>query len=361
MTWETLSGRPCAFLDAKAAIRDLMREYDIPALALVIIGPGKAVYLSEGYCDPLGRRAVTDKTVFRASRLGMLVFNYLVLRLEGEGVLKLDLPLAQYFLGAPPRDPEFAVLASDPRWNELTARRILVHQSGLGTDSQENGRLQFVSDPGRDFAFSEDAVRLLQRAIESRTGRHLNDLAGEFVFRPIGMPRSSFDWEDATGGDFAYCLTEIPSPTYEEGRIRPDAARSFLSCTNDLARFIQTVFRRGYRLDEKNLLDIGNTTAEISSRTISRPPRTESALLRRKGIYWSLLGGQFKNPLPGSGDPYFHPGREAGCENYLVGFPAKSTTFIFLSVSSRGGGYVREILKELIGDVYSPWGWLEYE
>ena len=361
MTWETLSGRPCAFLDAKAAIRDLMREYDIPALALVIIGPGKAVYLSEGYCDPLGRRAVTDKTVFRASRLGMVVFNYLVLRLEAEGFLKLDLPLSQYFRGAPPSDPEFAALAPDSRWNRLTAKQILVHKGGLGTDFREGGRVQFVSNPGRDFRFSDDGYRLLQCAIETQTGRRLNELAREFVFAPIGMPGSSFDWEDLAGRDFVTAPTEMPSPNYGDGRVRPDAARSFLTCTNDLARFIQTVFRRGYRLDEKNLLDIGNTTADISSQTITRPPETATALIRRKGIYWSLLGGQFKNPLTGFGDPYFHPGREAGCENYLVGFPAKSTTFILLSVSSRGGGYVREILKELIGDVYSPWGWLEYE
>ena len=90
--WKTLSGLSRDDRAAKAYLGDIMREYDIPALALAIVGSGRAVFLSEGFCDPLGRRAVTDKTVFRASRLGMIVFNYLVLRLEGEGFLKLDLP-----------------------------------------------------------------------------------------------------------------------------------------------------------------------------------------------------------------------------------------------------------------------------
>jgi len=359
--WKTLSGLSRDDRAAKAYLRDITREYGIPALALAIVGPGRAVFLSEGSCDPLGRRAVTDKTVFRASRLGMLVFNYLVLRLEGEGILKLELPLAAYFGGAPPPDPEFAALASDPRWDRLTARQILVHKDGLGMDPNSGERPFFVGDPGRDFRFSDDGYRLLQHAIEIRTGRGLNALAREFVFEPIGMPGSSFDWAAAGERDSAFAPTALPALAYGEERIRPDAARSFLTCTNDMARFIQTVYRRGFRLTEQNLLGIETAAALVTSRTITGSPGTAAAMLLRKGIYWSLLGGHFESPWPGVGDPYFCPGREAGCENYLIGFPARSLTFILLSVPGRAGFYVREILKELIGDVYSPWGWLEYE
>jgi D-alanyl-D-alanine-carboxypeptidase/D-alanyl-D-alanine-endopeptidase len=361
VSWPSLSGQPRDYLEAKAYLRDLVREFDIPALAVAIVETGRATFLSEGYCDPLGRRAVTDKTVFRASRLGMLVFNYLVLRLESEGALKLDLPLAQYFPGGAPPDAEFVALASDPRWPKVTARQILVHSSGLAASPEEGGELRFASDSGREFRFSDDGYRLLQYAIEARTGRGLDDLAREFVFKPIGMVNSSYDWNALASGNFARSLAETPSPTYLDGRIRPDAARSFLSCTNDLSRFVQTVFRRGFRLDLQNLIDINTTTADVSSRTITRSPRTAGPVMRAKGIYWSLLGGKFKNPWPGKGDPYFHPGREDGCENYIVGFPARSLTLILLSVPGRGGGHVREILRELIGDVFSPWSWLEYE
>ena len=361
VSWLSLSGQPRNYWEAKEYLRDMAREFDIPAIAVAIVGAGRAVYLSEGFCDPLARRAVTDKTVFRASRLGMLVFNYLVLRLASEGVLKLDLPLAEYFPRGAPPDAEFAALTSDPRWNRLTARKILVHTSGLAEGPEEGGELRFASDPGREFRFSDAGYLLLQRAIEARTGRGLEDLAREFVFTPIGMPNSSYDWGALAKGDFARSLAETPSPTYIEGRILPDAARSLLSCTNDLARFVQMVFRRGYRLDLQNLIDINDTTADVSSRTITQPPRTAGPVMRAKGIYWSLLGGQFKNPWPGTGDPYFHPGRELGCENYLVGFPARETTLILLSVPGRGGGHVREILRELIGDVFSPWAWMEYE
>ncbi len=360
--WKTLSGLSRDDRAAKAYLGDTMREYDIPALALAIVGPGRAVFLSEGYCDPLGRRAVTDKTVFRASRLGMIVFNYLVLRLEGEGLLKLELPLAEYFRGAPPSDPEFAALASDPRWNGLTAKRILVHEDGLGRDPSGGASPCFVGDPGRDFRFSDDGYRLLQQAVETLTGRGLNALAREFVFEPIGMPGSSFDWADAAGRDLAAAPMDLPAPAYGEERIRPDAARSFLTCTNDMARFIQTVYRRGFRLSEQNLIGIETAAARVTSRTITGSPGTASAYIRGKRIFWGLLGGHFESPWPGTAEPYFCPGREAGCENYLVGFPARSLTFILLSVpSAEGAGYAREILKELIGDVYSPWGWLEYE
>ena len=114
--------------------------------------------------------------------------------------------------------------------------------------------------------------------------------------------------------------------------------------------------------ERKNLLGIETAAAHVTSRTITGSPGTASAYIRGKRIFWSLLGGHFESPWPGTAEPYFCPGREAGCENYLVGFPAKSLTFILLSVPSpEGAGYAREVLKELIGDVYSPWGWLEYE
>jgi CubicO group peptidase (beta-lactamase class C family) len=361
VSWLSLSGQPRDYLEAKTYLRDLAREFDIPALAVAIVGAGRAVYLSEGFCDPLGRRAVTDKTVFRASRLGMLVFNYLVLRLEGEGFLKLDLPLGQYFRGGVPPDPEFAALADDPRWPQVTARRILVHTAGLGADPGEGGAPRLLSAPGREFRFSDEGYRLLQLAVEARTERSLSDLAAEIVFKPIGMTRSSYDWETLSGADFACAETEQPSPVYPEARVRSDAARSFLTCTNDLARFLQVVYRLGFRLDSQNLADIETTTADVSSRTISQSPGAMGPVLRAKGIYWSLLGGQFKNPGAGIADPYFHPGLETGCENYLVGFPARGITVILLSVPGRGGSHAREIVKELIGDVYSPWAWMEYE
>jgi D-alanyl-D-alanine-carboxypeptidase/D-alanyl-D-alanine-endopeptidase len=361
VSWPILSGQRQNYSEVKTYLRDLVREFDIPAVAVAVVGPGWAVFLSEGFCDPLGRRAVTDKTVFRASRLGMLVFNYLVLRLAGEGFLKLNLPLAQFFPGGVPPDPEFAPLAADPRWAKMTARQVLVHKSGLEADRGEGGRSRFAADPGREFRFSDDGYRLLQLAVETLTGRSLNDLATELVFEPIGMTRSSYEWSASADADFACAETERPSPVYPDARIRSDAARSFLTCTNDLARFLQTVYRRGFRLDAHNLDDINNTTANISCRTISEPPGTMGRVMRAKGIYWSLLGGQFKNPWPGLADPYFLPGLERGCENHLVGFPERGITAILLSVPGRGGGRAREILKELIGDVYSPWAWMEYE
>jgi D-alanyl-D-alanine-carboxypeptidase/D-alanyl-D-alanine-endopeptidase len=359
--WRTLSGQPRGSRDAKEFLRGLMRDFDIPALALAMIDPERAIYLSEGYSDPLRRRAVSDKTVFRASRLGMLVFNYLVLRLDGEKILELDAPLGEVFGKALSGQGEFGELASDSRWKKLTAKMLLVHTGGLGDPAETGGRLRFASEPGREFRFSDDGYRLLQAAVEQRTGRGIDDLARELVFEPLGMTRSSFAWEKRLADDFAFHPAAIPSPDYADGRVRPDAARSFLTCTNDLVRFFQTVYRRAYRLSSENLMDIGNATADISSRTIGSPARTASPVALRKKIYWSLIGGSYPDPWRDFGDPFFQPGREEGCENCVVGFPSRSLIFVLLSVTSNGRSFTREIVRELVGDVYTPWSWLEYD
>jgi len=51
---------------------------------------------------------------------------------------------------------------------------------------------------------------------------------------------------------------------------------------------------------------------------------------------------------------------EEGCENYLVLFPEKKTGIVIQSVSDLSFGVSPQIVKELIGDVYSPFSWMRY-
>ena len=74
-------------------------------------------------------------------------------------------------------------------------------------------------------------------------------------------------------------------------------------------------------------------------------------------LSWTLGWGWFRSP---AGEALFHVGMEEGCENYLVLFPEKKTGIVIQSVSDLSFGVSPQIVKELIGDVYSPFSWMRY-
>jgi CubicO group peptidase (beta-lactamase class C family) len=66
-----------------------------------------------------------------AASLTKAVFAYLVLQLADKRLLDLDKPVYQYLPKPLPEYPDYTDLATDPRYQRITARRLLSHTSGL--------------------------------------------------------------------------------------------------------------------------------------------------------------------------------------------------------------------------------------
>src|SRR5689334_12662151 len=102
---------------------DLMARTQVPGVSIATVLGGEVAWtgsfglLREGAPDP-----VTDETLFQAASLSKPVFAYAVVQLVKEGVLDLDLPLAQY--GAEPFVPD------DDELEHVTARHVLGHTTG---------------------------------------------------------------------------------------------------------------------------------------------------------------------------------------------------------------------------------------
>jgi CubicO group peptidase (beta-lactamase class C family) len=185
--------------------------HGIPGLSFALFNAEGAVFeYSGGLKAATGQDPVGPATVFEAASISKPVFAALVLDLAREGVLDLDERVT-------PIPEDLDVLAADPRSELLTPRLLLAHLGGLpnwrarmrfeATRYEDmfasDQHLTFRQDPGAGYLYSGEGFVLLQRFVEARTGRTLQDLATERVFGPLGMDRSSFLYDDAMRTDAA--------------------------------------------------------------------------------------------------------------------------------------------------------------
>ena len=79
--------------------------------------------------------------------------------------------------------------------------------------------------------------------------------------------------------------------------------------------------------------------------------------MKRMDLAWSLGWGRFRCS---AGDAVFHVGFEDGCDNYVVAFLDHNIGIVLQSAIGTMEGIAPLITKELIGDVYSAFKWLNY-
>lgn len=161
---------------------------EIPGVQAAVVQDGEVVWSG---AVGLARRArdgaesvpLRGDVAFPAASLARPVFACVVLTLAEEEILDLDAPVRSLLPPAHRR-----ALPADPRFEGVTARRILSHTAGLAN----GGRPTLVLDPGERFSYSGAGYDLLQQAVEAVTGEPLEALAARIVFEPAGMTRSTF-------------------------------------------------------------------------------------------------------------------------------------------------------------------------
>ena len=218
-----------------------------PGTAVCVIRHGQIADIEYG-----GRRchdglAVDDQTVWEAASLSKPVVARYVLRLASEGVLDLDEPL----------DIDLAALhaVADPRWREVTARRVLTHTSGLpnwrgpvesartaGVNIQVNPEmLAFARAPG-SFCYSGEGFEVLLHALTRSTGQSASDLLDQALVR-FGMLHSSFVWQPSFEAAAAIPHCADGTALTKRQPARPRAAGSLHTTMSDYSTFALGVLR----------------------------------------------------------------------------------------------------------------------
>jgi beta-N-acetylhexosaminidase len=180
-----------------ALIPQQMDKRVFPGTSIAIGHRGRLVQKSYGKFDySASSLAVTTETIYDLASLTKVVTaTTLAMQLFEDGRLKLEHPVSRFF-------PSFSTEEKD----KVTVRHLLTHSSGLPAHlplyKELKGKRAFVqrilqlpleSEPGTKAVYSDLGIILLGDILEKVTGKPLDQLAREQIFRPLGMTHSLFN------------------------------------------------------------------------------------------------------------------------------------------------------------------------
>ena len=167
-----------AFVDA------YMDHLKIPGVSIAVVKDGQIVYhRASGVKNWLTGDPVDDGTLFEAASITKIVFAFAVNRLAERGVIDLDKPLHEYL--------PFDDIAHDARYERITARHCLSHQTGFPNWARQNddGIIDIKFHPGTKFGYSGEGFEYLGRVVSHITGKSLE----EVLFEEVQVPMNCTD------------------------------------------------------------------------------------------------------------------------------------------------------------------------
>ncbi|MEX2110811.1 MAG: serine hydrolase domain-containing protein [Gemmatimonadaceae bacterium] len=179
-------------------VKIALEEAVAPGVAIAVGRNGRIAYM-KGYghinWDLPGSPAVDTNTLFDLASLTKVVATTtLAMIMEEAGQLDLDRTVYSYL-------PEF----NSPEKVGITVRQLLTHNGGLeagGATSGARGREQYLRiinarplqyQPGTKMIYSDWDMILLQLVLERISGKTLDVLGAEKIFRPLGMTDTQFN------------------------------------------------------------------------------------------------------------------------------------------------------------------------
>ena len=208
-----------------------------------------------------------------------------------------------------------------------------------GTRPANNAPIKIVRAPGTKEAYSGGGYELARAVVERATGKPLDQLASEYILKPLGMTRSSYIYPLATstGADnaFAYNAKEKPYPSGYR-RYPELAAAGFWTTPTDFATFGRALS------DAYN----GRSGALLSQQF------AEQLFTNVDGFSYGI-GATVRNR---NGIPaYCKSGVNAGFQCYFMLFPAQGQAASIMTNSDNGSLVWAPFYKKVIADFSWPY------
>ena len=179
-------------------VKTAIEEAVAPGVAIAVGRNGRIAYMKGyGYIDwnRPGSPPVDTNTLYDlASLTKVIATTTLAMILEEGGQLDLNRTVVSY-------PPEF----NSPEKAQITVRQLLTHSGGLEAGANiygtARGRDQYLYQinarpleytPGTNMIYSDWDMILVQLVMERITGKTLDVLAAEKIFRPLGMIDTQF-------------------------------------------------------------------------------------------------------------------------------------------------------------------------
>lgn len=366
-TISKLDGTKITTSEINQIVTQLMDAAKVNGLSLAILNKNKPVYVKAyGYRYQAKNELLDTATVNYAASFSKSVFAVLVLQLKEQGIIDLDKPLYQYLKKSISAYEDFAELAKDERYKQITSRMCLSHTTGLPNTRWINvrtgaidtlGPMSIYFDPGTRYAYSGEGIKLLQLAVEEITGKNIEELAAEQIFKPFHMSRTGYIWHDRFDDNFAVGHLNDGRIIIKEKRTSPNAAGSLVTTIADLSQFLSALLQ-GQLLQESSFQEMLRPQITINSKyqfpTITDEVTTENdALQLSYGLGWGLLKCAY-------GRAFFKEGHSDAWRNYTISFVDKEIAIIIICNSENGEALFKELLEKVIGDNCTPWKWERY-
>ena len=195
----------------RKTIIEKMDEDNIPGFCMAVINNFEIEWVKAfGTINIDTKEPVTTNTMFQAASISKSLVATVVLNLVEKGLLNLDEPVNNKLKDWQIPDNEYT------KGNEITLRHILSHTSGINSPNGGFGReegsspsilqtlggeapaknkpLEVEFKPGSRQQYSNFGFILLEKLVQDVTGKKLNELANEIIFKPLGMKNSLFDY-----------------------------------------------------------------------------------------------------------------------------------------------------------------------
>lgn len=334
-----------------------MTLQDVKGMAIAVIDEGRVVHVGA-----YGRRNVernlplTTDTIMYAASLTKTAFAYMVLQLVDEGRIELDRSIADYLPRSLPEHEDYADLAGDERWRQLTPRIILNHATGFANFRwlEEDQRLRFHSAPGERYGYSAEGFYILQLALEEGLGLDVGAEMQRRVFDRFGMANTSMQWRASFASNLADGYGVDGGFEAHDERSSVSAAGSMDTSIADQALLWAGVMR-GEGLSDASRAALVSAQLPIAS---AHQFPTLSGETDPRGAAIALSAGLgMVTFADASGPMWFKGGHNDFTGNMLVCQETRRRCVVLLANSVRAELIYPELTRFILGDTAMPWWW----
>ncbi|MEM6807697.1 MAG: serine hydrolase [Pseudomonadota bacterium] len=176
--------------DAEAfddVVETLMTHFDIPGASIALVKDGQLVHhQTYGSQNAYSELPVDDDTLFEAASITKAVFAFTVNRMAERGEIDLDRPLHTYL--------PFDDIAHDKRYEKITARHALSHQTGFPNWRWQNddGQIDLKFYPGIQYGYSGEGFEYLGRVVAHIKGEPLEDIVRRETLAVMGFQKNTY-------------------------------------------------------------------------------------------------------------------------------------------------------------------------
>jgi CubicO group peptidase (beta-lactamase class C family) len=326
----------------RQAISDAAKKYKIPGIAAALIEHGqlRAVEVF-GIRDQKSNAPVTANTIFEAGPLGEPLYAYAVLLLSADGRFNPGAPLPSYLPLPYLRDLDPASASAtteslyDPRFNQVTAIRVMNHTSGM-PDWARNQHLHLQFAPGQKWSYSNEGYLYLQRVVEHVTGESFDSFVARSILGPARMSHSSFVWRESNAGEMATGYDRSGLPIEIHRYLRPAAATTLYTSIRDYAQFIMYILASApaQRAHESAVSLMLNPTVPVADAV---------------PFSWGLGLGLEKN---GDDLSFFHRENSPGFQSFVIASRKTGIGVVIFTNSGNGLDAMPEIIAATFGGIH---------